>query len=299
MISKKQLLALRACIRERLHELAAQIGRNRARAVLAALVANQIADNSDGLRELAGQIGERHFQALVAALVPLLREVSSSEASPPSRPEPMAGAPGPPNEPANSKPGPDRQPERGVRGPVRLRYLAYDRRDCLHRVSGRLIKAAWDCMETWEPHFSPPLHSDLWDRDVGRDLLRLSGGKGLRLVTVLLEWGRKLLGFYYLRVPLDRSGWIVPGARLACFQAQIDFHSLHWSEALKQMRGPHGIPADFFADVAVALDVPVAEARERNLGFGGPLALAARFNLEIEHAAARLVDGWKKEDDET
>jgi hypothetical protein len=177
---------------------------------------------------------------------------------------------------------------------LRCRYFAFDRHDRLRRVHRRLVEAAWDNAGLWCPDMpSDPLGDPaVKDRLVGADLRRLTGGDGLRLVTVLLDRKGRLKRHYYLRVPLDEDGDIVRGTRALCMQAQIDLRRFRSSPALQQMVGSNGWPSDFYQQLAVAIDVPVREVDARFGGLGGPLGLAAALNIGIEHAVKMLAELW-------
>ncbi len=287
MASAKHISALRGRFRERFHELAAQIGKNRARAVFAALIDAACDSSGYFLREVLEYLDEPRLQPLLEDVVALLRafeRLRQAHMQADAAAGLPASAPTEPTEPARRRTAGSAQTVAKTRGRSRLRFFACDRHDRLHRVSAKLIKAAWDCCPFWNRYNQDSFIPSLVNRCVG-----------LRLVTVVYEPAGKVRGFYYLRVPLDRWGEIVPGARVLCFQAQLDARRCTSSKALDQMYGPRGFPEDLPGKLAVALDIPRDDADQQYFrGFGGPLAVAAAFNLSIEEATALLDEMWAR-----
>jgi hypothetical protein len=123
----------------------------------------------------------------------------------------------------------------------------------------------------------------LWEGGLGADALGCPAGNELRLVSVLCD--RHLLPkkVYLLRLPLT-GGRFTEESRLTlhlftrpdCVTPNelVQHHSEGW-------------PADFFRQLAVALDVPAAGLNVP-LGIGGPLFLAAKLSVTPREALRHL-----------
>jgi hypothetical protein len=123
----------------------------------------------------------------------------------------------------------------------------------------------------------------LWKGCYRADQLGGAAGNELRLVSILCD--RHLLPrkIYLLRLPLS-DGWFTEAnlltlrifSRPDCVTPKevIAHHTAAW-------------PADFFRQVAVVLDVPVASLSVP-LGIGGPLFTAAKLRVTLRQALRYL-----------
>jgi hypothetical protein len=147
---------------------------------------------------------------------------------------------------------------------MKLRYFAVG-------PSGQLRKISKSAME------------GLWRGHYRADQLGCDAGTELRLASVLCD--RRLLPrkIYLLRLPLS-DGWFTEAnlltlrifSRPDCVTPRevITHHTAGW-------------PADFFRQLAVALDVPVADLGVP-LGIGGPLFTAAKLRVTLREAVRFL-----------
>lgn len=123
----------------------------------------------------------------------------------------------------------------------------------------------------------------LWDGTRGAQSLGVATEHEMRLVSVLCNSQLQPRSLYVLRVPLS-DGMLTEAGRLAlqafarpdCVTPQelVEHHTAGW-------------PRDFFPQLAVALDVPVAQLKVP-LGVGGPLLLAAALHVTPAQAVRYL-----------
>jgi hypothetical protein len=273
---------LQARLYKRFEELARRLGKHQARAALATLLRQPEAACDEIVAEGNLKIGGAELRVLLERIRALLKRFKLRVPSPPAQ-----------NDPNANSSSPDPQVNAPVTSPdqkqtLRARYLICEPNNRIIPVPRRLIEAAWDYKPVWQ------IQSIIRDTDCGPDtgraLLRRTGGQELRSITVLLRPGDKLERFYLLRVLLNEEGWIIPESRRACAQAQLDVLRMKRTPAVEQMVGPKGWPADLLEQLAVVLDVPLAHVRANQGGFGGPLAAADAYNLDIEDA----INIWNK-----
>ena len=147
---------------------------------------------------------------------------------------------------------------------MRLRYFVID-------AAGQLRKASQAAVR------------DLWEGQRAAATLGGSSSNELRLVSVLCDADLLPQKIYLLRLPLT-GGRFTEESRLTlhlftrpdCVTPNelVQHHSEGW-------------PADFFRQLAVAVDVPVA-ALNVPLGVGGPLFLAAKLRVTPREALRHL-----------
>lgn len=147
---------------------------------------------------------------------------------------------------------------------MKLRYLVVDRCQQLRRVSRAAVAGLWD----------------------GRVRAAEVGGRAgheLRLVSVVCDGRLRPRKLYLLRLPLTEGRFTEENyltlhlfSRPDCVTPReaVDHHTEGW-------------PTDFFPQLAVALDVPVA-ALAVPLGIGGPLFLAAALRVSPRQALRYL-----------
>jgi hypothetical protein len=147
---------------------------------------------------------------------------------------------------------------------MKLRYFAVDGSGQLRKISKAGIEGLW------RGHYRA-------------DQLGCEAGSELRLVSVLCD--RHLLPrkIYLLRLPLS-DGWFTEAnlltlrifSRPDCVTPRevITHHTAGW-------------PTDFFRQLAVVLDVPLA-GLSVPLGIGGPLFTAAKLRVTLREAVRFL-----------
>ncbi len=147
---------------------------------------------------------------------------------------------------------------------MKLRYFVVDRQGQLGRVSARDVQR-------------------LWERECRADALGCPGAGELKLVSVVCDAELTPRKVYLLRVPLT-DGLFTPEdyltlrifTRRDCVTKQEaeEHHAAGW-------------PADLLRQLAVALDVPLADLREP-LRIGGPLFVAAARGVTPREAARHM-----------
>ncbi len=145
-----------------------------------------------------------------------------------------------------------------------LRYFVVDDSNRLRKVSQSAVRS-------------------LWNGSHGARALGASDDHELRVVTVLCDDAILPKKVYVLRVPLS-GGMLTEAGRLA-LQAFARADCVTPEEAVRHHTA--GWPADFFPQLAVALDVPVAHLSVP-LAVGGPLLLAAAMHLSLSRAVRYL-----------
>src|SRR5205085_11362457 len=123
----------------------------------------------------------------------------------------------------------------------------------------------------------------LWQGCRRADALGCPAGNELRLVSVLCDDDLLPARVYLLRVPLT-GGLFTPESRLTL---QLFTRPDCVSPAELVQHHTEGWPRDFFRQLAVALDVPLA-GLQVPLGVGGPLFVAAALRLTPRQAARHL-----------
>lgn len=147
---------------------------------------------------------------------------------------------------------------------MRLRYFVVDGQGQLRKVSQAAVRA-------------------LWEGRLRADALGGPAGRELRLVSVVCDDDLLPRSLYLLRLPLE-GGAFTPESRLLLHAfsrpdcVTTDELTRHHTE---------GWPGDFFRQLAVALDVPVA-ALEVPVGIGGPLLVAAALDVTPRQALRYL-----------
>lgn len=146
----------------------------------------------------------------------------------------------------------------------KLRYFVVD-------GQGRLSKVRRSAIE------------GLWRGEYRADYLGCEASSELRLVSVLCDKELLPRKVYVLRLPLS-GGWFTEAnlltlriySRPDCVTPQevLEHHTAGW-------------PRDFFKQLAVALDVPLASLTVP-LGVGGPLFMAAKLRVTLKQAIRYL-----------
>jgi hypothetical protein len=147
---------------------------------------------------------------------------------------------------------------------MRLRYFVADARGQLRKASQTVV-------------------TRLWQGRLAAAALGSSDGTELRLVSVVCDADLFPQKIYVLRLPLT-DGRCTLESRLT-LQAFTRPDCVTPAELVQHHT--EGWPRDFFRQLAVALDVPLA-ALEVPLGVGGPLFLAAAMRLTPRQAIRYL-----------
>lgn len=147
---------------------------------------------------------------------------------------------------------------------MRLRYFVIGKANRLRKASQADVRA-------------------LWDGTRGAHALGVAHEHELRLVSALCDDRLLPRRLYVLRVPLS-GGMLTEAGRLA-LQAFARPDCVTPRESIQHHTA--GWPADFFSQLAVALDVPVRDLSVP-LGVGGPLLLAAALHLTPAQAVRYL-----------
>jgi hypothetical protein len=120
---------------------------------------------------------------------------------------------------------------------------------------------------------------DVWAGRSGTDVLGHPIGDELLLVTVLCNEDdlapRKC---FFLRIKLE-DGRITDTSRFDAYDSMTE-HSRGTYDILADDHQLDGWPDDWYQQLAVALDVPIAELRR--VGIGGPLLMADMWGFSIE-----------------
>ena len=147
---------------------------------------------------------------------------------------------------------------------MKLRYFIVDDR-------GQLQKAAQAAVQ------------GLWEGRRCAAELGCRAGHELRLVSVVCDEDLLPANVYVLRLPLT-DGWFTEENRLI-----LQLLALPSCVTPGEMLQHHteGWPADFFRQLAVALDVPLASLHVP-LGVGGPLLTAAAMRVTPQQALRYL-----------
>jgi hypothetical protein len=147
---------------------------------------------------------------------------------------------------------------------MKLRYFAVD-------ASGQLRKVTKAAIE------------GLWRGHYRADQLGCDAGTELRLVSVLCDGNLLPKKIYLLRLPLS-DGWFTEANLLT-----LRIFSRPDCVTPREVIAHHtaGWPADFFRQLAVVLDVPVAGLAVP-LGIGGPLFTAAKLRVTLREAVRYL-----------
>jgi hypothetical protein len=147
---------------------------------------------------------------------------------------------------------------------MKLRYFVVDAGGQLQRASQAAIRG-------------------LWDGRLTTVALGCPAGNELRLVSVVCDEDLQPRKLFLLRLPLA-SGLFDLQSRLT-----LELFSCPDCVTPGELARHHtqGWPADFFVQLAVALDVPVARLGVP-LGVGGPLFLAAKLHVTPQEALRHL-----------
>jgi hypothetical protein len=147
---------------------------------------------------------------------------------------------------------------------MKIRYFVVDARGQLRKASQAAVRA-------------------LWAGRLGAAALGCPAGGELRLVSVACDEDLLPQRLYLLRLPLA-AGLFTPQSRLT-LQAFTCPECITPGElACHHMAG---WPPDFFRQLAVALDVPLA-GLDVPLGVGGPLFTAAALHVSPRQALRHL-----------
>jgi hypothetical protein len=147
---------------------------------------------------------------------------------------------------------------------MKLRYFVVDDRGQLQRASQVGVQRLWEgCRRA--------------------AALGCSGANELHLVSVLCDEDLLPTKVYVLRLPLT-DGWFTAENRLI-----LQLFAMPDCVTPGEMLQHHteGWPADFFRQLAVALDVPLASLQVP-LGVGGPLFTAAAMRVTPQQALRYL-----------
>jgi hypothetical protein len=147
---------------------------------------------------------------------------------------------------------------------MKLRYFVVGRKGLLHKVSQAGVQG-------------------LWEGRRGVQALGCPGAYELRLVSVVCDDDLLPSKVYVLRLPLA-NGQFTEESRLT-----LHLFAMPDCVTADEMLQHHmeGWPADLFVQLAVALDVPVADLRVP-LGVGGPLFTAAAMRVTPQQALRYL-----------
>jgi hypothetical protein len=147
---------------------------------------------------------------------------------------------------------------------VKLRYFVVNERGQLQKASQAAVRG-------------------LWEGTRGADALGCPAGHELRLVSVVCDADLLPEKVYLLRLPLV-EGVFTPESRLTL---QLFTRPDCVTPGELTLHHTEGWPADFFQQLAVALDVPMAGVHVP-LGVGGPLVLAAALRVTPRQALRHL-----------
>ena len=147
---------------------------------------------------------------------------------------------------------------------MKIRYFVIDGQGQLRKASQAAVRA-------------------LWEGRLGAAALGCPAGGELRLVSVACDEGLLPRRLYLLRLPLT-AGMYTSESRLT-LQAFTCPECVTPSELAEHHLA--GWPADFFRQLAVALDVPLA-GLDVPLGVGGPLFTAAALRVSPRQALRHL-----------
>ena len=147
---------------------------------------------------------------------------------------------------------------------MKLRYLGVDGRGQLRKVSQAAVKGLWEGRRRAEALGCPSCNE-------------------LRLVSVVCDDDLLPQRLYLLRLPLMQGKFTEESYLTLRLFAQPD--CVTPGELVQHHTA--GWPVDFFRQLAVALDVPVAWLKVP-LGVGGPLFLAAALRLTPRQALRYL-----------
>ena len=147
---------------------------------------------------------------------------------------------------------------------MKLRYFVVDARGQLRKARHRAVKA-------------------LWQGRLRADALGCPAGNELRLVSVACDDDLLPEKVYLLRLPLAEG--------LFTEESRLTLHLFSRPDCVspEELARHHtgGWPGDFFRQLAVALDVPLASL-DVPFGVGGPLFLAAALRVTPREAVRHL-----------
>jgi hypothetical protein len=147
---------------------------------------------------------------------------------------------------------------------MKLRYFIVDRAGQLTRVRRALVEA-------------------LWAGEIPADLLGSESLTELRLVSVICDGKLRPQKIYLLRLPLSSGEFRKENYLTLKIFSRSDCVTPR--EVIRHHTG--GWPADFFPQLAVALDVPRCHL-DVPLGIGGPLLTAAAMSVTPKEALRYL-----------
>jgi hypothetical protein len=147
---------------------------------------------------------------------------------------------------------------------MKIRYFTVDSQGQLQKASQMAVR-------------------ELWEGNRGADELGCPAGNELRLVSVVCDDDLVPDKIYLLRLPL------IDGAFTSESRLTLKMFTRPDCVTPRELTLHHteGWPGDFFKQLAVALDVPVA-CLHVPLGIGGPLFLAAAFGVTLRQALRHL-----------
>jgi hypothetical protein len=147
---------------------------------------------------------------------------------------------------------------------MKLRYFVVDRYGRLQKASQARVRR-------------------LWEGDLAADALGCPASNELRLVSLVCDDDLLPEKVYVLRLPLTAGRFTT--------ESRLTLHLFSRPDCVTPtelvQHHTEGWPADFFRQLAVALDVPLA-ALKVPLGVGGPLFLAAAMQLTPRQALRYL-----------
>jgi len=126
----------------------------------------------------------------------------------------------------------------------------------------------------------------LWKGDVAIDALECIVDDELRLITVLSDDYLEPVYCYFVRLEL-KSGKITDESRIEAFEAMTARHRRRKGHPAAR-RQLEGWPTDWRPQLAVALDVPVAQLSK--IGLGGPLLMSELWGLPLEKVIEYFED---------
>ena len=123
----------------------------------------------------------------------------------------------------------------------------------------------------------------LWDGGLGASALGCPASNELRLVSVFCDDDLMPQKMYLLRLPLSNGAFTI--------ESRLTLHLFTQRDCVtrKELTSHHtaGWPGDFFHQLAVVLDVPVASL-EIPVDIGGPLYLAAAQGVSPRQTLRQL-----------
>lgn len=119
---------------------------------------------------------------------------------------------------------------------------------------------------------------DLWSGRATAETLHCNVEESFRLVTVMCNDDLIPVVTYFARLDLH-EGRITDESKIEAFEAMTTRHRRRYDNPSAQ-RQFRGWPADWQRQLAVALDIPVAQLKR--IGIGGPLLMSEIWGVPLE-----------------